>query len=79
MLMTNKSFIDSEDVLDVEFAIKNAEEYQTIEELANEIKKSKKLVERIVFYLQEKNRVILNKEKKIIWIYQPELIKNAVF
>jgi hypothetical protein len=65
-------------VLMVEEAIKNAKEYSSKRQLWLSLKKKVmyQTFNIVIDYLVESNKVVIDKEGKVIWIWDPEGVKK---
>lgn len=65
-------------ILMVEEAIKNAKEYPSKRQLWLSLKK--KVMYRtfniIIDYLEASNKIVIDRDGKIVWIWNPELVKK---
>ena len=65
-------------ILMVEEAIKNAKEYTSKRQLWLSLKKKVmyRIFNIIIDYLEASNKIVIDKDGVIVWIWNPELVKN---
>jgi hypothetical protein len=65
-------------ILMVEEAIKNAKEYPSKRQLWLSLKKKVmyRIFNIIIDYLEASNKIVIDKDGVIVWIWNPELVKN---